>query len=65
MSQGDVISPILFTNLLVYFFKREYIKNVCNGEKLRHLLFAVDLLLITNNLKVAKEIFNVADLAIK
>lgn len=64
--QGDVISPKLFTNLLEYMFKRTNIENLginINGEKLSHLRFADDLILITDDLKEAQEMLSELNLA--
>lgn len=56
--QGDVISPKLFTTLLEYMFKRIKIENYginINGEKLSHLRFADDLVLVADGFGKAKD----------
>lgn len=66
--QGDVISPKLFTTLLEYMFKKinfgEMGINI-NGEKLNHLRFADDILLITERVDEAREMLSRLETASK
>jgi len=57
--QGDVISPKLFTNLLEYMFKKIDFEDIglnTNGERLNHLKFADDIVLVTDRIDEAREI---------
>lgn len=56
--QGDVLSPKLFTALLEYMFKKIDFENMginINGEKLNHLRFADDIVVITDRVDEARE----------
>lgn len=59
--QGDVLSPKLFTTLLEYMFKKigfdEMGINI-NGEKLSHLRFADDIVIIADRIDEAKEMLH-------
>lgn len=57
--QGDNISPKLFTMLLEFMFKKLEWDNMginVDGERLNHLRFADDIVLISDNLKEAQEL---------
>lgn len=56
--QGDVISPKLFTTLLEYMFKQANFDDMginIDGEKLNHLRFADDILIIADSMHEAKQ----------
>lgn len=56
--QGDVISPKLFTNLLEYMFKELEFNEIginIDGERLNHLRFADDIVLIADRTDEARE----------
>ena len=59
--QGDTISPKLFTACLEYIFKNfkwdQYGLNI-DGEKLNHLKFADDVILIATNMEEAERMLN-------
>ena len=61
MRQGDTLSPKPFNAGLVQVFQRLMWDNkgiTINGEKLNHLRFADDIVLICNNGEEAKEMLN-------